>query len=178
MVARIANRLEEGAISLLLVAMTLLVFVEVILRFVFNTGLLWMQEATLHISAWLVMFGVSYGVKVGSHIGVDAVVKLLQPPARRTVGLIAVAMCLVYCAIFLFASYEYLAKIYEIGIEMEDLPIPRWAAQSILLVGFVLLTVRFLAVGWGLFTGRLQGLSLADEAKDAVESAKTGAGAS
>lgn len=38
MLKQILNKAEEGIISLLLVAMTLLVFLEVVLRFVFNTG--------------------------------------------------------------------------------------------------------------------------------------------
>jgi C4-dicarboxylate transporter DctQ subunit len=51
MLKRIVDRLEEGVISLLLVGMTLLVFYEVVLRFVFNTGHGWIQEVTLLISA-------------------------------------------------------------------------------------------------------------------------------
>jgi C4-dicarboxylate transporter DctQ subunit len=59
MLIRALNKAEEAIISLLLVAMTLLVFFEVILRFVFSTGFIWSQELTLHISAWFVLFGAS-----------------------------------------------------------------------------------------------------------------------
>ena len=52
---RIINQIEEAILSLLLVAMTLLVFVEVVLRFGFGTGLSWGQELTLHLSAWFVL---------------------------------------------------------------------------------------------------------------------------
>ena len=76
------NKLEELIICLLLASMTLLVFVEVVLRFGFGIGLMWSQELTLHLSAWMVLFGVSYGIKVGSHIGVDALVKIMPPTAR------------------------------------------------------------------------------------------------
>ena len=34
-------------------------------------------------SAWFVLLGVSYGLKVGAHIGVDAVVRLFPPVGRR-----------------------------------------------------------------------------------------------
>ena len=49
MLMRMLNRAEEGVISLLLVAMTLLVFIEVVMRFGFDSGFLWAQELTLHI---------------------------------------------------------------------------------------------------------------------------------
>ena len=172
MLVRILNRAEEAIISLLLVSMTLLVFVEVVLRFGFNTGLLWAQELTLHISAWFVLFGASYGVKVGAHIGVDAIVRLLPPAVRRMVGVAAVSLCLFYCGLFLYGSWIYLEKMHMIGIEMEDLPVPKWMAMSILLLGFSLLVLRFLQLLWDILTGRADGFRHADEAKESMQLAE------
>jgi len=114
MFSRIVNGLEEAIISLLLASMTLLVFVEVVLRFGFGTGLIWAQELTLHLSAWMVLFGASYGVKVGSHIGVDALIRILPPLVRRYVSGFAVICCLAYCALFSYGAWVYLAKVYSI----------------------------------------------------------------
>ncbi len=169
MIARVINSLEEGFISLLLVSMTLLVFFEVVLRFGFGVGFLWVEELTLHLSAWLVLFGASYGVKVGSHIGVDAVVNLLPLRGQRIVTLCAIALCLVYCALFIEGAWVYLSKVYEIEIELEDLPIEKYVAHSILLFGFVLLAFRFSQIGWKVIKGETQGFGLTDEAKDALK---------
>lgn len=168
MFARILNGLEEGIISLLLVGMTLLVFVEVVLRFGFSIGFLWTEELTLHMSAWMVLFGASYGVKVGSHIGVDAVVRLLSPGARRVVTLIAIVLCLAYCGLFMHGAWIYLDKIQRIGIQLEDIAIQKWIAHSILFIGFVLLGIRFLQLGWMVLKGEADGFRHADEAKDAL----------
>ncbi|QJT08805.1 TRAP transporter small permease [Oceanidesulfovibrio marinus] len=167
MFRRFMNELEEGIISLLLASMTLLVFVEVVLRFGFNTGLLWAQELTLLLSAWMVLFGVSYGVKVGSHIGVDAVVRLLPPKTKRIVSAIACVLALIYCGLFLKGSYVYLAKMHLIGIELEDIPIPKWVGHSILIFGFLLLAFRILELLWRIIQGKAEGFSLHDEARDA-----------
>lgn len=172
MLARVMNSLEEGFISLLLVTMTLLVFFEVVLRYVFGIGFLWVEELTLHLSAWLVLFGASYGVKVGSHIGVDAVVNLLPSKGRRIVTLLALVLCLVYCGLFIDGAWVYLAKVHMIDIELEDLPIPKYIAHSILLIGFVLLAFRFLQIGWRVINGKQEGFGLTDEAKDALKEHK------
>ncbi len=160
---------EEGVISLLLVVTTLLVFVEVVLRYVFNTGVSWIQETTLLLAGWMVLFGMSYGVKVGSHIGVDAFVRLLKPGARRIVTLLAIALCLLYCGLFISGAWTYISKLYKIGIEMQDIPLPKWAAFSVLLLGFVMLVVRFAELGLAVAKGTVDGFSLADEAKEALE---------
>ncbi|NVJ91698.1 MAG: TRAP transporter small permease [Methylocystaceae bacterium] len=197
MIARFGRHFEESVLSFLLVFTTLLVFMEVVLRFGFNTGIHWAQEVTLNASAWFVLFGISYGVKVGAHIGVDAVVRLLQPEVKRIVSIIAVILCLVYCGLILYGAWIYLAKIYSIGLAMEDAPTPRilmmlipesmmwdvfkideedpllpmWFAQGPLLVGFILLAYRFLEVLKKLITGEWMELRMADEAKEALEEA-------
>jgi C4-dicarboxylate transporter DctQ subunit len=168
MLNRIINSLEETIIAILLASMTLLVFVEVVLRFGFGTGMMWAQELTLHISAWMVLFGVSYGLKIGSHIGVDALVKILPPKTRRIVSGAAVIACLGYCGLFSYGSWVYLSKIHMIAIELEDMPIPKWIAHSILLIGMILIAVRLLQLLWAIATGKTDGFKLADEAKDSM----------
>src|SRR3954447_7660566 len=80
---RLINHLEEGFIALLLAAMTLLTFAQVVLRYVFNSGFVWGVEATTYMFAWLVLFGISYGIRVHAHIGIDLLVKGLPGAPRR-----------------------------------------------------------------------------------------------
>jgi C4-dicarboxylate transporter DctQ subunit len=162
------NKLEEVIISLLLASMTLLVFVEVVFRFGFGVGIHWAQEMTLLLSGWMVMFGVSYGIKVGSHIGVDALVRLFPDNVRRVVGGIAIILCLVYCGLFLSGSWTYLAKLKMVGIELEDIPVPKWMANSILFLGMAMLALRLLELLWAVIRGRADGFKLLDEAKDSM----------
>ncbi|MBV7297555.1 TRAP transporter small permease [Enterovibrio paralichthyis] len=169
---RLLHRFEEAAIGLLLVSMTLLVFFEVVLRFFFNEGLLWAQELTLYLSAWMVLMGASWGLREGAHIGVDAAVKHLSPQGQKLVTLLALALCLVYCGLFIYGSWVYLSKMKLIGIEMEDLPIEKWKAMSCLLLGFGLLTLRVLTIGYEVATGKRTGFGLVDEAKESMHLAE------
>lgn len=172
MFMRFLNRAEEAIICLLLVATTLLVFLDVVMRFGFNTGFMWTQELTLHMSAWFVLFGASYGLKVGSHIGMDAFVKLFPRTGRRILSGIAAVIGLVYCGLILYGSWIYLKKMKMIGIELEDLPIPTWLAHGMLLVGFIFLTIRLLQILWSIITNQSDGFKHADEAKESMEIAE------
>ncbi len=174
--AKFFNKLEENIIALLLVSMTLLVFVEVILRFGFHTGFMWIEELTLHISAWMVLFGVSYGVRVGAHIGVDALVKNVSLPLQRIFGIIAVSLSMLYCALIGYGAWVYLDKIHSIGIELEDLPVPKWIAHSILLFGMILLAFRLGTLLLQIIRGEATGFEMADEAKKALEDIKADKG--
>ena len=134
---RAVNAFEEGAIAFLFAAMTLVTFSQVVARYVFNTGVVWALELTVYLFAWLVLFGMSYGIKVHAHLGIDALVKQFPSRAQRVFGLLAVAAGLIYGAILLVGSWLYVWKLFRIGIESEDLPIPQWVPMAILPVGAV-----------------------------------------
>ncbi len=168
----LVTQIEEAILSLLLVGMTFLVFAEVVARFGFNAGIHWAQEATLLMAGWFVLFGASYGVKVGAHIGVDVFVKMLPRPVHRAVTLFAILLCLGYCGLFLYGSWGYVMKMRMIGIEMEDIPLPKWISSTILLIGFVLLALRFAQLGWKVIKGEAEGFHFSDEAEESMELAR------
>jgi C4-dicarboxylate transporter DctQ subunit len=172
MFMRFINRAEEAVICILLVLTTLLVFIDVIMRFGFNSGFMWSQELTLHMSAWMVLFGASYGLKVGSHIGMDSFVKLFPRTGRRILTGIAAIMALGYCGLIFYGSWIYLKKMKLIGIELEDMPIPAWLAHGMLVVGFAFLIIRLLIILFSVITGKADGFKHADEAKDSMELAE------
>jgi len=166
---RIMNRAEEIIISILLLSMTILVFIDVVMRFGFGTGLMWSQELTLHLSAWFVLFGASYGIKVGSHIGMDAFVQLFPSKGRRILSGAACILALTYCGLILYGSYFYLLKMHKIGIYLEDMEIEAWKAHSILLIGFTFLSIRLLIVLYNIATGKADGFKHANEAEESME---------
>ena len=106
---QIVNEFEETAIAILLGAMTIITFVNVVMRYVFNASLIWGLELTLALFAWLVLFGMSYAVKVTAHLGVDAVINILPQRGRRILALIAAACCLVYAFLLLKGAWDYWA---------------------------------------------------------------------
>ena len=171
MLTRAIHHLEEGFIALLLALMTVITFSQVVARYFFSTGFGWALELTTYLFAWLVLFGISYGIKVGAHIGIDVVVRQFPLHLRRIVGLIAVLFCCAYCIILLVGATQYVYKLYSIGIEAQDLPIPRWVPFIMLPLGLALALLRLLQVAWHTALGRQEGLRLADEAREAIEAA-------
>ena len=124
MLSRIMNRLEEGFIAFLLGAMTLITFSQVVARYLFNSGAVWALELTTYLFAWLVLVGVSYAVKTGGHLGVDAFVRILPSRQQRVLVVIAGLLCCTYAGIMLFGAWDYWTKILRFGIDTEDLYIP------------------------------------------------------
>jgi C4-dicarboxylate transporter DctQ subunit len=163
------HRIEEGLIALILGVMTVLTFIQVVLRYGFNSGLDWQLESNYYLFAWLVMIGISYCVRVRAHIGVDAAVRLLPPGPRRAVGILVLLLALTYTVLMMYGSIDYLYRIYIINVEAEDIPIATWKLSICLPLGFIFLFIRLLEMGWRIFTGQSPGYELADEAREAIE---------
>lgn len=107
--ARVVSEIEETAIALILGLMTLITFVNVVLRYGFNTGLIWGLEVVTFLFAWLVLFGMSYAVKVTAHLGVDAVVNLFSEGPRKVLATIAGVVCVIYAALLMKGAWDYWA---------------------------------------------------------------------
>ncbi|WP_212526058.1 TRAP transporter small permease [Actibacterium sp. MT2.3-13A] len=106
---RMVNGIEETAIAVLLGLMTLVTFVNVVLRYGFNSSLIWGLELTLVLFAWLVLFGISYAFKITAHLGVDALLNAVSSRPRRVLSLLAAVVCLVYAALMLKGAWDYWA---------------------------------------------------------------------
>ena len=169
MFAKWSDRIEEGLLALLLGGMTILTFVQVVLRYVFNSGFVWALEATSYLFGWMVMLGMSYGIKKGSHIGVDVIVQQFAPATRRAIGIAAALLSALYAAILLYGGYNYVDTMHTLGVEAEDIAIERWILLLAVPFGFALLLWRLLEATYRLLTGQESGLKLADEAAEMVE---------
>ncbi len=101
-------------IAVILGLMTVITFVNVILRYLFNSSLIWGLEVVLILFAWLVLFGVSYGVRVTAHLGVDALTNILPPALRRGVALVAAGLCIAYAGLLLKGAWDYWAPFAEL----------------------------------------------------------------
>jgi C4-dicarboxylate transporter, DctQ subunit len=162
------EHLEEGLIMFLMAAMTLLSFGQVIARYVFNYSFVWALELTGVMFAWLIFVGMSYGVRVGAHIGIDAGIRLLGSKAARVVGSLAAVLSIVYALILAWGSWQYVLKMYNVGILMQDMPVAQWIPRAVLPAGFLLLAFRFSQALVLVATGRKRHM-LADEVEEALK---------
>ena len=144
------DHLEEGILAALLALMTVLTFVQVVMRYVFNSGLVWSLEATTYSFAALVLIGMSYGVRTNSHIAVDLFTKKMPQPLQRYVNFAAVIACVVYALLMLYGSYVLVYRLFVLGNEARDIPAPKWLLTVTMPIGFALLTYRFIEAGYKL----------------------------
>ena len=192
--ASIGDTIEETFMAATLAIMTLITFANVVARYVFNSNILWALEATVFLFAWLVLMGVSYGIKKRFHIGVDVVVNLLPAGARRACSLIAAVCCLAFAALMLKGAWDYWSPFVgpQAFYETDDVPmpfflqffsdwlndgeryekLPRFIPYAVLPLSMALLLYRLLQATWRIATGRDDMLIVSHEVEDQIPPAK------
>ena len=159
----IIDRIEEILISVLLGAATLLVFAQVVARYVFNKGITWAPELVQHFFLWTVMIGASYGFKHGVHLGVDVIMKKLPEAQRRIMALIAVLISLGFSGFMAYLSFFYVHEAYKMELMTVDLGIPQWIPHLALPFGFTMISIRLIQVFFWVYTGRMVNVSTSGE---------------
>lgn len=86
--SKAVNRLLHAMIAICLSCMAIFVFTNVILRYFFNSGLTWAEEASRYLFIWLIFLGSIVAFRENVHLGVDTLVQKLSLRGRRILFII------------------------------------------------------------------------------------------
>lgn len=172
------QRISEGTgklIAWLTLPMVAGTFVIVVLRYAFDLGWIWMQEAIVWIHAAVFMLASAYTLKRDEHVRVDIFYRRLAPRGKALVDLLGICLFLLPVSLFVLAvSWDYVAvswAIREGSREAGGLPYPAVPLlKSVIVVTAVLLAVEGIAE---LARNVLVLLAPAGEAPAAEEAADT-----
>lgn len=147
--------LGAGLATLLVLISLAVVGYSVVMRYVLNTPVTWVDELTGFLVVGVVMLGAAEALRRGDHISVDLLTSRLQGRGRRIaniwwmVAVMLVAGALVYSGeIMVRFSHEF--EMYSEGY----LELPMWIPQSVLLAGAILLGLMALGRIITLITAR------------------------
>lgn len=88
-------RLNQALIVLLMASMAILVFANVVMRYVFNQSIFWVEEFTQIQMIWVAYLGAGLALREGRHVAVDMLQDTLPVRLRHAIRwFIALAMAL------------------------------------------------------------------------------------
>jgi TRAP-type C4-dicarboxylate transport system permease small subunit len=100
------QRVLEVLVVALLAFMVAIVFLNVVLRFVFSTGVVQTEELSRYAFIWLIFLGAVIVLREGGHLGVDSLVVRLSPFWRKACRLASGALMVVCCVMFFIGSWH------------------------------------------------------------------------
>ncbi len=85
---KVLGNFVERVCMVLVVALTVVVFLQVFNRFVLKAPLAWSEDLAMLLFQWVAFLGAAVGVKRMRHFGIELVVKKLSAKARHAIELL------------------------------------------------------------------------------------------
>ena len=96
----------ELCIVLCLLAMVIMVFGNVVMRYAFNSGILISEELSRFAFIWLTYLGAMVAMREGGHLGVDTMFKHLPLMGKKTCVLLSEGLMLFMNGMFFWGTYK------------------------------------------------------------------------
>ncbi len=108
--------------------MVVVTFIIVVMRYLFDAGLIWMQESVVWMHAFVFMVGAAYTLRRDEHVRVDIFYRDMSVVGRAWVDLLGVLIFLLPLCIFLAVkAWDFVAiswALKEVSRESGGLPYP------------------------------------------------------
>ena len=112
-IVRYIDRMNDvigRSISWFTVLMVIVTFLVVVLRYVFSSGWIAMQESIIYMHSVVFMLGVAYTLKQNGHVRVDIFYERMGPHSRPWVDLLgAVFLLIPFCLYIIVISWNYVS---------------------------------------------------------------------
>ncbi|MCG8482928.1 MAG: TRAP transporter small permease [Clostridia bacterium] len=141
-IKKIETNFEEVLCAILLAAMTVIIFIQIIFR---EMGIpaAWSEELARYMFVWQIYIGCALGVKRRKHIKVDAVMLLIKDKWHVVMYIISNILFMVFCIIISIYGMELLYKIQFIQKQVSPaMRIPTVIPYSSFVFGCLLMIIR------------------------------------
>jgi len=137
-------KFEEIIGVIVLAVVVSLIFVGVMMRLLFKSGLPWQEEISRILYVLVVYLGASYGMRSNDHIRINIVSDLLPPQARKVLRIITDIIWAGFNITVIIMAMQVYQKMQRFLGESAVLKIPLHVVFLIVPIGFVLLTLRLI----------------------------------
>ncbi|MDQ1238084.1 MAG: hypothetical protein QG577_268 [Thermodesulfobacteriota bacterium] len=144
------NELVGNGVAWVTLLMVLVVFTDVLMRYLLNTSYVFTQELEWHLFSVVFLVGAGYTLLHDGHVRVDIIYAAVSEKARAWINLIGVIFFLIPgCYLIIYTSYNFT---YDSWSTLEGSGDPggipyRFLLKSAIPIGFGLLLVQGISLG-------------------------------
>jgi C4-dicarboxylate transporter, DctQ subunit len=151
---RLSDKMEKAFLAGGIILCSLLLFANVVLRYLFLAPIYWAEELVRYLMVWMIFVGASQVTLWGGHVAVDIVPRALSKKGNAVLAFIVNVVCILFCVILAWLSLKQVMRVMRAGQVSPALEIPMWIASLSIPAGTVLMLIRFLQQLWMRIQGK------------------------
>lgn len=127
------------------VTFSVLIFVQVVIRYLLDSPLYGVEEVSVYLAVWLYFVGAGYGVYRDNHISASVMDLILSAErSREVVRLLVAAISLALTAVMLWICIHYLQWSVKFSPKSPELRLPLYVVHVAMVVGMALMGFYYL----------------------------------
>lgn len=144
MIKWLDDHIEEIFLVLFSVLMVSVIFIQVIMRYAFDSSLSWSEELARYSFIWVVYIGISYGVKKQRHIKVDLLLLAFKDKGRIVFNIISNLLFLAFAIFVIRYGYDIASQLLAFGQKSPANQIPMGYVYMAAPIGMGLTSIRLI----------------------------------
>lgn len=133
---KISNAIEKTEVFItiiLIAAITLVLFTNVIFRYFLKSPLFWANELSIFMIGWVTFLGGSLGLKYKTQAAINFLVDRFSSKGQRILKIITHLIILIFLGILIYVSFDWIFSLTS--TKSSAMRIPMWIPYSSVLVG-------------------------------------------
>lgn len=160
-VLRALETLETSALVISLAAMIGLAVLQIVLRNVAQSGLVWIDPLLRRLVLWIALLGAMVASRNQDHLSIDVINHFLPVRAAALSKALAYLITALVCAALAHSSVLFLLDELEYGMEAMQ-GVPSWIFATIMPLAFGVMSLRYLVAGLALLRHLARGVVTGD----------------
>jgi len=148
------SKLEKGFLALGIIFSSLLLFVNVIMRYIFTLPIYWAEELVRYLMVWMIFVGASQVAKWGGHVSVDIVPRMISKRASTILAFFVNIVAILFCILLAYYSFQQMSRVKAAQQISPAMELPMWIAYLSIPLGTVLMLIRYIQQIWMRIQGK------------------------
>ena len=140
----VAEWLARGMLFILLAVILILVFLQVILRYLFGQSIVWSEEVSRYAFVWATFIGASLASRQGLHVAVGLVIDRVPPSVQKWLSVFSNLLVLLFAFVSTAVTGQVAIRAYH--QQTAILQIPMAIPYAGMCFGFLLITLQQLPI--------------------------------
>ena len=140
----LVRRIVNGIVIVVFAAIVVVVFSQVVSRFVFNAPFSWSEELARYLQVWLILLTSAAVLRKGLHLAVDYAVYALPAPAKRFLRIVNLGFIIFFLIVVMISGSLLIAA--TVSQRTPALQLPMWLVYLALPVGSLLMLIEAVAL--------------------------------
>lgn len=141
-IVRIYDAFEEKFLMLQLAIAVTVIFIQVVMRYIFNSSLSWSEELARYLYIWQGWLGISFVERKKAHIAIDTLKEKFSRTPRRVIEVVVQLICIFASGFMAYFGFQMVAFSIASGASSTALRIPLAVIYAAMPVGCTLYCIR------------------------------------